>query len=566
MNWTQRNHAANVKEVVTALSGLTEKELVSPTPTPSKDIQNLEAAADCIRAAVRQSKNISVMGDYDTDGVTATSILYCVLKKMGANPYIRLPKRISEGYGLNPSVIPEFKPGLLITVDNGIAAVEAVELATCAGCEVVILDHHLPQETLPNAKIIVDPHIEPEKNGFIHYCGAGLAYKLAQLLFPDDEEFLVQMASLAAIGTVADSMPLVGDNRVIVMEGLNVLRSRSKAIREKCVLPGLAALIEVAEVYDIDEMDIGFKISPMLNAAGRLLDDGAMLSFSALTGPTYTDGRAFAESLKKINEERKVKTAEYEQCIDDVIQNECLAFSRPMCVFVPDIPEGLIGILTGRLAEKYKTPAFVFTTSAHPGVLKGSGRSYGEYNLMDLVSSVSPLLEKCGGHAGAAGLSVLESKYTEMVNAMYLQMESYEPPENDTLEYDLNIKADELLETFEEVKKYAPYGQGVPRPIFCVSDIVLSPRGGSTYKVLGKHGEHLKLFTRGYSVIGFGMSETYRQLGEPSHINVVGKISQNTFRYNSELQVEALDFQMHKNPSAGRPTSLMEALKRNGTI
>lgn len=568
MAWKQRNETCKtVSDAVCALSGLSESELLRPAYTPPQEIQNLSLAADAIREAVQRKENISVMGDYDADGVTASSILYFALEKLGTVPYVRLPKRMSEGYGLNPSIIPEFKPGLLITVDNGIAAHDAIEQAKANGLKVIVLDHHLPQGDLPSADIIVDPHVEPANNGFEHYCGAGLAYKLAELLFPCDSQFLTKMQTLATIGTIADSVPLVGDNRFLVQNGLVTMKKwRSSSTAEQSIPAGLIGLLQVADVYDIDETDIGYKIGPMINAAGRMRDDGAALAFRTLTADSIERGVLLATELQTLNEARKEETAKYEAVIEEVIERDCLAFTQPMCVFVENMPEGLVGILTGRIAEKYKTPAFLFTNSSEKGQLKGSGRSYGDFNLMNLVNAAMPFLVRGGGHAGAAGISVTEENYGAMVNAMTEQMQSYELPETDDVYYDLTVKSSDISHVYAELQKFAPFGQNVPRPVFQVNDILLSPRGGNTSKRMGKHFEHIKLFGRGFSIICFGMAEEYVKSGSPLSLDVIGMISQNAFRYSSETQIEAVAFKEHKTDRKGRPTSLRDALIRNGTI
>lgn len=177
-----------------------------------------------------------------------------------------------------------------------------------------------------------------------------------------------------------------------------------------------------------------------------------------------------------------------------------------------------------------------------------------------------PYLATGGGHAGAAGISVREENFINMVNAMQMAMESYEIPEATALEYDMKITADEIAATYKEVQKYAPYGQGNPKPVFYVNDILLSPRAGSTAKYMGKQMEHVKLLARGFSVISFGGADEYKKLGCPINVDVVGELSMNTFRYNSELQVEATEFREHKKTAGGKPTSLLEALRQNGTI
>lgn len=182
LDWKPRDSYTSIADIVTKRSGLSEDELLHPKSTSPTEIENLQNAAKRIKKAVKNGEHISVMGDYDVDGITSTAILHFTLTKLGSSPFLRLPKRFSEGYGLNVAVIDEFESGLLITVDNGIAANDAVKAAKEKGLDVIVLDHHLPQEQLPCADIIVDPHVSPEKNGFVDYCGAGIAYKLAQLL------------------------------------------------------------------------------------------------------------------------------------------------------------------------------------------------------------------------------------------------------------------------------------------------------------------------------------------------------------------------------------------------
>lgn len=563
MEWKQRDPSRNtVTDVVTALSGQSEEELLHPHTVSPNTIQNLADAVEIIRVAATNETAVSIMGDYDVDGITSSAILYYTLLKLGVKaPYVRLPRRMTEGYGLNEKVIDEFADGLLITVDNGIAAVDAIKKAKERGMTVVVLDHHVPPEILPNADIIVDPHVAPEKNGFVEYCGAGLAYKLAQMLFPADEAFLKKMEVLAAIGTIADSMPLIGDNRFIVKNGLASLASG------KNLTPGLKALIRVAEVYDINEYDIGFKIGPMLNAAGRLRDDGAFLSFQTLTAPSEAKGEELAAELKEINEMRKDITTSTESLIEGIIQDECLAYDLPMCIYAEGVPEGIVGILTGRIAERYKVPTFIFTNTETPGLWKGSGRSYGDFDLMKVVNAAMPYLVTGGGHAGAAGVSVMEENWLDMVNAMREAASDYTPPDTDETLYDIRINAGQVFEMYKDVKKYAPYGQGNPRPVFLIEDVVLSPRAGSMAKYMGKSSEHVKLHAKNFSAICFGRSEDYRRLGCPANLDLLGELSMNVFRYSSELQVETLDFHEHKNSAAGKkPTSLMEALRRNGTI
>ena len=217
---------------------------------------------------------------------------------MDVTPRTRLPKRYSEGYGLSMRVVDEIDSGVVITVDNGIAALEQVKAAKRKGLTVIVLDHHLPGNELPEADIVVDPHIAPEQSGFSDYCGAGLSYKMAQLLI-DDDDFLRKMEALAAIGTVADVMPLIGDNRIIVKEGLRYINQHDLPV-------GLLALINVVGARKVDEQTTGiFTIGPLLNAPGRLRDDGAMESLQLLITEDYAEAEAKAFALIETNNMRK---------------------------------------------------------------------------------------------------------------------------------------------------------------------------------------------------------------------------------------------------------------------
>lgn len=557
MDWTKRDSGTTVREVVMHNSGMTEEELASPKSYAPDTVQNLVQAAEMVRCAISQGTPISIMGDYDADGITASSILYLTLKALGVIPTVRLPRRMSEGYGLSTNAVREFSKGLLITVDNGIAAHEAIAEAKRLGFQVIIMDHHLPAETLPPADILVDPHAFPVEDGFEDYCGAGLAYKLTEILL-DDPDLLDSLCCLAAVGTVADSVPLRGDNRYIVKRGLQAIRRKRGPI-------GLNTLVSVAEIYECNEKDIGFRLGPMLNAAGRMYDDGARYSFDALTADNEEDAKVLCEQLVKINEERKESTLRNMEYVEGIIQDDCLYGDVPLVVVADGMQEGIVGIITGRLAEKYKVPTFVLTDSETPNIFKGSGRTYGDVNLKtDILDKVSGLLLHGGGHAAAAGITVEAGNLNSLVAAMHHAMDGYVPKEQDVLEYDLSIPANSIEETWRELERYAPYGEGNPEPVFLVPDVILSPKAGEIAKYMGKQAEHVKLYGPGFSAVCFGRSADYRNMGCPSHLDFIGTLSRNVFRYSAEIQLETIDFR--KTPSKAGTTSLLDALKKNGTI
>lgn len=558
MNWKNAKSGSSVLEVVMHRSGMTEDELLNPKATAPDTIENLPQAAALIQKAISDGTPISVMGDYDADGITASSIMFYLLNALGQDPVIRLPKRMSEGYGLSVTAIKEFKPGLLVTVDNGIAANEAIQEAKRLGFTVIVIDHHLPGETLPPADLIVDPHINPEKNGFVDYCGAGLAYKLAQYMLPDDKALLDHLCTLATVGTIGDAMPLCGDNRHIVIKGLRLLNAKKTTV-------GMNAIIRAAELYNISEDDIGFKIAPMLNAAGRMLDEGAQVSFNALTTPDAADAAGLATELCAINERRKAATLLAVDEVEGVIAADVLYGDKPLVIYAEGLHEGLVGIITGKLAEKYKVPTFVLTDCADPDILHGSGRSYGGVNLKeDILDKLPDGLVSGGGHADAAGISVKRADFNLLMEKMHATMEDYEPTDQEEIEYDLEIVADDVPKVLKDVQKYAPYGHGCPAPVFLVKNVVLSPRYGQLVKYMGKSAEHIKLHSAQFSAICFGMAEQYKRYGSPGTVDIVGKLSENIWKYSSEKQVEVIDF--IPTQKEHRTSSLLEALRANGTI
>lgn len=564
MDWKHNDNGTTILEIVMNKSKMTEEELLHPKYTSPYDIEGMGDALEILLDAIDAHIPITIVGDYDADGITSTTILMELLHFLGAKPRYRLPKRVSEGYGISNAIIDEIKDGIVLTIDNGIAAVDAIRLAKEKELTVIVMDHHLPQDTLPDADVIVDPHVHPDKNGYEHYCGAGLALKLSEMALEaydtEPSRLLKKRATaLAAIGTIADVMPLTGDNRRIVKEGLYIMEKERKALSA-----GLKAIMDESGMYAVTETDIGFKIGPMLNAPGRLMDDGAKLSVEALLCNKREEATARASEITALNEQRKSEVTEAFARIERIVAEECLYNMNPLCVVDPNLKEGLVGIVTGKLAEKFKRPCFVFTQSSESGILKGSGRSYGDIDLMNIVLAASSVLHKYGGHTGAAGISVKEEDYADMIDMMSSVMADIPADTAEEILYDLEIKQEEIKQIHFELQKYAPFGEGNPALTFRINDILLSPRVGNYYKMMGKNMEHLKLLGNGFSMVCFNMANRYTEMGLPMKVSVVGKIAENVFQYAKEIQIEVADFAKceHNLPT----TSLLEALKANGTI
>jgi len=478
MNWEKRGTATSIEEAIRQNSGMTDEELLNPQYVEPDTIENLRDAADVIMDTLQYGYPIAIFGDYDVDGITSSSILFRLFRHLGATVACRLPRRFSEGYGMSTAAIDEIadKNTLIVTVDNGITAIEQIAYAREKGFSIVVIDHHLPDATLPNADVIVNPHVNPENNGYVDYCGAGLALKLAEMMLGDElqykpsnkeevEHLLDQLTILATIGTIADVMPLTGDNRRIVKRGLELLKRY-----DICELTGLRALIECCEMYSRTEHDIAFKIAPILNAPGRLQDDGAMKSFNLVMAdlfmPDYQEALKAAAELVLINENRKDAVAAAMDEAIDYIADECLYGTSPLCVCLQEANEGIIGIVAGKLAEQMKVPTFVFTYTSEAGILKGSGRSYGNINLKEMVNAASKYIEQSGGHEGAAGVMVKTDNFFDMVHAMEKYAADHvEVVDSDVLYYDVEVKPNEVASCFRTLEKYAPFGEGNPSPV-----------------------------------------------------------------------------------------------------
>lgn len=531
--WKQRENSSTITQAILRLSGMTELELTNPSDIDPNKIENMEAAAAAILSAVINNEKITVFGDYDADGTCATAILFLLLRYLDVTPRIRMPKRMSEGYGISVKAVDEISEGLLITVDNGIAAIEAIQKAREKGLSVIVIDHHLPGDKLPNANIIVDPHVCRENNAFSDFCGAGLAYELARLIVPGDSPLLSKLVAIAAVATVADVVPLTGANRAIVKAGL-------EAMNKRVVTQGMRSLIDICRFTVIKEDDIGFKLAPILNAAGRLIDDGARVSCGCLAQDEKLIP-ATAKSLLEVNDTRKQMVADsYASVLAELLAQFNSEVKAPIVVHQKYLHEGIVGIVAGRLAEEFKMPAFVFTGDGD--TLKGSGRSFGGVHLKELVDTASDHLEQYGGHAGAVGLSIKKDNISNFRDALQTQMKSVAIESSDTLFYDVSIFQKDVLSSIEELKLYAPYGERNPKPVVLIQNLELFPYYGSYVKYMGKSNEHIKLTAFGFSLVGFSLSEQYKRLGEPKKIDVIGRLGINDSVYGSHPQIEIIDF------------------------
>lgn len=501
-------------------------------------LYNLKEAVEFAKdyLALNDDTTITIIGDYDVDGICATEIMrrglctYIAEEGLKAAVNTRLPRRFSEGYGLSEKIVDEIDSGLVITVDNGIASFYAIKKAKNKGLSVIITDHHLPpikngKMVLPDADVILDPHIDPLKSDFEDYCGAGLAYRFVKLLNPN-KKFL-ELLSLASIATVADIIPLYGANREMVRNGLELFNHLK-------VVPGLKNLMIKLSIADghATEDDYGFKIGPTFNASGRLFDNGAERVLRLLK-MDYDDPKIpfKANNLIKTNEERKAIT---KKDMERVLEH--YDGKRPIVIHDEEIGEGIIGLVAGRMTESYHSPSIVFTKTEKEGIIKGSGRSIPEINLKEVLDKIQDKIVGYGGHAGAAGLSIELSKLDDFKDAF--EKACGEIPElSKDVYYDMELEVNEIPMVVQELNSYAPYGEKNPKILFHMKYEVNPEK----FTRIGD-GTHFMIKDDVITIMGFGKADEYEKKGKPSKLDCVGYLSESWYNGNCSYKFELVSF------------------------
>ena len=450
-------------------------------------LTDMDKAVVRIQEAIENEELMVIYGDYDVDGISATAILYECLTSQGAHVRCKLPTR-GSGYGLTRAALESlaskgFK--LVVTVDNGISAVEEAACAKELGLDLIITDHHLPGDTLPDAIAVVDPKRPDDESPFKDLCGAGVAFKLcAALEGCDPAELLEMYGELAALGTVADVMPLVGENRTIVREGLSLLQDTMR--------PGLQALMENAGVAGkpVPADTVSYSLAPRLNAAGRM--DNAAVALKLLLCGDEDQATGIAERLAEINTERQQTEQQvFAAALQALEADPARTRDRVLVVSGEDWHPGVIGIVASRLVEKTGRPVIVVSVDEH-GEGKGSGRSVQGFNLHECIASCADILLRFGGHAMAAGLSVRE----EDLQTLRQRLNDWAAREcpvlrTPPLECDLSVHLDRLtVESVRRLDQLAPYGADNPSPVFVLKKAVVE----GVYAV--SEGKHSRLRLR----------------------------------------------------------------------
>lgn len=521
-------------------------------------LPDIGAAAEEILGTVRRGGKIRIVGDYDIDGVCATCILLKGLREIGADADSRIPDRILDGYGLNRKMIDEAAADgvdLIVTCDNGIAAVEELEAAAEMGIRVVVTDHHNVRkaedgnEILPPAAAVVDVKRSSSTYPTDEICGAVTAWKLIRYLYrilgrPGDE--WLKYLDLAAIATVGDIMTLTGENRIIVREGLKVLNGGIRpdgSGKSGSACMGLRVLIRELGLEErrIDTYHIGFIIGPCINAGGRL--ENARTALKLFMTEDTEEAGVLAGHLISLNEERKAMTEKGVKQAMELIGSE-YGSDTVLVVYLPELHESLAGIVAGRIKESCYKPAFVITRGKDG--LKGSGRSIEGYDMFASLCAAEHLLTRFGGHTMAAGLSLKEENLEELRRTLNANASL----DAETLTRKIWIDAampfsyirEELI---REIESLAPYGQGFERPVFARKQLAVSG-----LKVFGKQKNVLRMRLRDsdgctLDAVMFGDAETlFRQFSEAARADVLYYPKINEYAGRKSLQLEIRDFRV----------------------
>lgn len=509
--------------------GLNPEELL----TPKYYAYDWRAGYDFIMEAIRNQAIIYLIGDYDVDGIMASYEAIKIVEKLGGTVICRIPRRMSEGYGLSKKIIDELPDGAYImTVDNGIVANDAIQEAKRRGMRVMVTDHHLPSDVLPEADIIYNPHIGG--SDFKEYCAAGMMYKFAEYLFgPCD--FTNEIAVMATIGTIADMMPILGDNRNLVKYGLYLINSKNAAIPL-----ALRLLIDSCGQARITETNIGFNIAPKLNAPGRLIDDGSKISLDFLLTDNYQLATERLERINALNDERKELTKDFTEKIQNMIESENLySPNKALCINYPDVPEGIVGIIAGQLASIYNVPVFCMSNTENR-YIKGSARGNDMLHIKDALNKYEQILLKFGGHEGAGGFSLEESNVKTFIEGITsLEIDN----SVEKKEYDISIKQDEIEKWNQELTTYEPYGISIPKPMFMIEEFVST--GSEGYGSIDKSDPnkirpHLTLYGANKAK-GFHMYKKYLELGKPKRVTLLGYPETNYWNGQATVQFNIKD-------------------------
>ena len=512
-------------------SFLYDTELLDPFMLP-----DMEKAVERVTSAIENNEKITIFGDYDADGVTSTALLYLYLTSRKATVDYYIPDREGEGYGMNTEAIDALKErgtSLIITVDNGISAIEEIRYANTLGIDVVVTDHHRVGEELPQAVAVVDPHRKDSYCEFSDWAGVGVAFKfICALDGSEGYALLEKYGDIVAVGTVADIVSLKGENRIIVRSGIAFMNA---ALNEGTLRKGLKALLDISGSNGkLDSGALAYRISPRINAAGRLGSAGRALKL--LLTDDANEARVLAEEINSANAERQeIESRISEEAIEYIEANPQVKYKKVLVVEGDNWHQGVIGIVASRLVEKYGKPCIVISKNGE--ISKGSGRSIPGFSLYDALAYCSEELVQFGGHTLAAGLSIQTNKtslFREKINEYAGLVGAVVP----ILNIDCKLNPASInIDMLSSLELLEPFGADNPQPLFGLynMDITAIHPVGS--------GKHLRITVnrKGYSVTVIMFSVTQEEfpytIGDK--VDLAVKLGENEYQGKTQVSIQA---------------------------
>lgn len=503
-------------------------------------LPDMEKAIERISTAVSRGEKVLVYGDYDVDGVTASTVMKQALMLAGIKTVdIMLPNRFVDGYGMSKKIIKRATDGgfsLVVTVDCGSSNADIVDELNKNNIDVIVTDHHECPEKLPDAVAVINPK-RPDYDSFSNIAGVGVAFKVAQALvsrglIPAGQE--KWLLDLVVLGTVCDSMPLLKENRILGYYGMKVL-GKTKRV-------GLTQLMKVASIKKIDSGSIGFQIGPRLNAAGRI--KSPEIALGLLNTKSGAEAAKLAYELEGLNGERKrVQVSAVKEISERGIGDE------KVIVQCGDWHEGVLGIIAGRLVEEYGRPAFVLS-EVEEGILKGSGRSFGDFNIKMALDHCRDLIIGGGGHAEACGVKLEKAKLEEFirgVNDYYKSLKLTDQEKYLKQKVDLTVRSlsDFTIDLIDDLKLLEPFGEGNSEPVFRLENAVITER-----KRMGAEGQHLALAVKGegeraLKMVAFSAPEKWMSFMEDDACDVTFRVVEN--EWNGVRSIEGQIIEITEN-------------------
>ena len=505
-------------------------------------LPDIVQAVDRIIKAVENGEKIFIYGDYDVDGITSCTILYKYLLSHGADVSYYIPDRITEGYGLNIKAINKIsKSGckLLITVDCGITAVGETELAKAQGMDVIITDHHTCQDKIPAAVAVINPKLPDSTYPFEQLAGVGVAFKLILALsikFKEDtKKVFYKYSPYAAIGTVADVVSLTDENRIIVHRGIQEISKKTNA--------GINALMDVAGIKELSSSSVAFGLAPRINAAGRM--GSPDLAAELLMSESPASAKEIAQRLNEENQRRRVLEHKIFQEAESFLMEHKDMLSYPVLViYGQDWHQGVVGIVASRLSEKFYKP--VILISHENGIGHGSCRSIDGFNIFDALTYCRDLLDRFGGHAMAAGVSLKMTEIDKFVAKINEYGAKHITPDMTmpTINIDCTIHPGALTEAnIHTLSLLEPFGEGNPMPVFAIQGATVGAA-----MPMGEEGVHLRLqlIKDGYtlSCVAFRMGELYSRLTAGTVIDIAFTPEINCYNNRHSVQLRITDIKL----------------------